>query len=96
MNPRVLLIYSLAKGFGVPLAVLSGSTRMIQRFVNQSETRMHCSPPAIATLSAAEHALSLNASRGDALRFHLAKLRPLPVSPQVEKRNLNRERPRRT
>ena len=74
MSPRVLLICSLAKGFGVPLAVLSGNTRMIQRFKRQSETRMHCSPPAIAMLSAAEHALSLNARRGDALRFHLAKL----------------------
>ena len=48
--------------------------RLVARFERHSETRMHCSPPTMATLHAAEHALTLNRSRGDALRLRLAQL----------------------
>jgi 8-amino-7-oxononanoate synthase len=74
LSPNVLMISSLAKGFGVPLAVLSGSDEMIRRFEAASETRRHCSPPSFAALHAVEHALAENEANGEALRAHLAQL----------------------
>jgi 8-amino-7-oxononanoate synthase len=73
-GPDVLLISSMAKGFGVPMAVLSGSDEMVRRFEVGSETRVHTSPPSIAVVRAAEHALEVNSHRGDVLRFRLAQL----------------------
>lgn len=73
VSPGVIAISSLAKGFGVPLAVLSGSTDFVRRFKAKSRTRVHCSPPTAADIRAAEHALKLNSERGDALRFQLAQ-----------------------
>jgi 8-amino-7-oxononanoate synthase len=70
----VILISSLAKGFGVPVAVLAGSCAMVEHFESRSETRIHSSPPSIAVIRAAEHALALNEERGDTLRLRLAKL----------------------
>ena len=72
-DPDVIVIASLAKGFGVPMAVLASSRTMIDRFEERSETRVHCSPPSIATLHAAEHALNINDQQGDALRLCLAQ-----------------------
>ena len=69
----VIVISSLAKGFGVPMAVMAGSQTMIARFEQRSETRVHCSPPSIATLHAAELALNVNDEQGDALRMRLAQ-----------------------
>ncbi len=43
-GPDVLVVSSLAKGFGVPLAVLAGSSAIIRRFEAKSETRIHNSP----------------------------------------------------
>jgi 8-amino-7-oxononanoate synthase len=63
---------SLAKGLGVPLAVLSGGASMLRRFVAHSQTRVHASPPSAAVLAAARRALALNARHGDALRARLA------------------------
>lgn len=71
-GPDILVGASLAKGFGVPMAVLAGSTEMIRRFETRSVTRVHCSPPSAAVISATEHALAVNHSRGDALRWRLA------------------------
>jgi 8-amino-7-oxononanoate synthase len=65
---------SMAKAFGVPLAVLSGSEEIVERFETESETRTHCSPPSVATVHAAEHALRLNRDRGDAARLRLSCL----------------------
>jgi len=73
-SPHVILGSSLAKGFGVPLAVLSGSERILELFRRRSETLVHSSPPSIASLHAAAHALGINARHGDRLRLHLAKL----------------------
>ncbi|ADJ27293.1 aminotransferase class I/II-fold pyridoxal phosphate-dependent enzyme [Nitrosococcus watsonii] len=70
----VLLVSSLAKGFGVPMAVLAGSHALIRWFKDKSETRTHCSPPSIAIIHAAEHALKVNKSYGDGLRLRLARL----------------------
>jgi 8-amino-7-oxononanoate synthase len=74
LSPNVLMLSSLAKGFGVPLAVLAGSDEMIRRFEHESETRRHCSPPSFAALAAAEHALAENEENGETLRTHLAHL----------------------
>ena len=46
----------------------------MQQYLARSETRVHCSPPSNAHLHAAIAALRINASRGDALRSHLATL----------------------
>jgi 8-amino-7-oxononanoate synthase len=69
----VIVIASLAKGLGVPMAVLAGSHVIVKRFEEQSETRVHCSPPSIAAIHAAEHALHVNAQYGDELRQRLAQ-----------------------
>jgi 8-amino-7-oxononanoate synthase len=67
----VIVVASLAKGFGVPLAVLAGSESAVSRFEATSETRVHCSPPSVAALHAAAHALAMNRTHGDALRARL-------------------------
>lgn len=72
--PELIVGSSLAKGFGVPLAVLAGSKFVISRFENTSATRMHCSPPSVALIHAAEHALEVNKSVGERLRMRLAQL----------------------
>lgn len=73
-GPEVVLISSMAKAFGVPMAVLSGSGEIVERFETHSETRMHCSPPSVASLHAAENALHKNRADGDAIRFRLVQL----------------------
>ena len=70
----ILVISSLVKGFGVPVAVLSGSRAMIELFEAKSKTRVHCSPTSIAVVHAAEHALEVNRTKGDAIRLRLAQL----------------------
>lgn len=70
-GPRIVVGSSLAKGFGAPLAVLAGSAEVIARFRAHSETRVHCSPPSVAAIHAAHHALAVNRVRGDALRSRL-------------------------
>jgi 8-amino-7-oxononanoate synthase len=71
-DERLVLVCSLAKGFGVPLAALSGSQRVVEQFIRRSETRVHCSPPATPEILAALRALALNAHCGDDLRRRLA------------------------
>jgi 8-amino-7-oxononanoate synthase len=73
-GPDVLLVASLAKGFGVPLAVLAGEADALSRFEACSGTRMHASPPSFAHLHAAQRALALNRADGDRLRLSLAGL----------------------
>jgi 8-amino-7-oxononanoate synthase len=73
-SPSIILGSSLAKGFGVPLAVLGGGGELISQFVQGSETRVHSSQPSAAVLHAARHALLVNTARGDAIRRHLAEL----------------------
>ncbi len=71
-GPEVILVSSLAKSFGVPVAVLSGSKAFVQHFQANSKSRVHCSPPSIVTLHAAERALYLNKTEGDIRRHRLA------------------------
>lgn len=73
-DPHALVVSSLAKGFGVPVAVLSGSGTDVERYEERSHTRVHCSPPSVATLHALKHALTVNRERGDQLRLRLARL----------------------
>ncbi|MET0530241.1 MAG: aminotransferase class I/II-fold pyridoxal phosphate-dependent enzyme, partial [Microvirga sp.] len=61
---EIIVVNSLAKAFGVPLAVIAGRAAQIERFKTNSLTRIHCSPPSLAGISAAEHALALNAAEG--------------------------------
>ena len=56
------------------MAVLSGSRKMIQQFQSQSETLVHCSPPSVAALHAALHALRLNHTEGESRRQQLFRL----------------------
>lgn len=72
-GPHILVGSSLAKGFGSPLAVLAGSRDMVEHFRAQSDTRLHCSPPSVAAVLAAGHALAVNRGRGDALRARLTR-----------------------
>jgi 8-amino-7-oxononanoate synthase len=69
----VIVVSSLAKSFGVPVAVLSGSAEFVNRFEARSETRLHCSPPSAAEIHAAQRALTMNERHGERLRAQLAK-----------------------
>jgi 8-amino-7-oxononanoate synthase len=73
-GPDVLVVSSLAKAFGVPIAVMAGSRSAIGEFESSSQTRVHCSPPSIGTIHALEHALDMNARFGDRLRQRLTHL----------------------
>lgn len=72
-SPRLLLLSSLAKSFGVPLASLAGSREAVRMFVQQSETLVYSSPPSVAAIRAAEAALSINREQGEQLRTQLAE-----------------------
>jgi 8-amino-7-oxononanoate synthase len=73
-GPHIVVGSSLAKGFGAPLAALSGSRALIERFREHSEARIHCSPPSVATIRAAQQALRLNRRHGETLRRRLLDL----------------------
>lgn len=70
---EVIVVNSLAKAFGVPMAMLAGSMAFVNAFESHSQTRLHCSPPSAAEIHAAQHALTLNESQGDQLRLQLAE-----------------------
>lgn len=73
-SSAVIVGSSLAKGFGAPMAVLAGGASIIRRFEELSETYVHCSPPSLAVLRAAERALAENRTHGERLRLHVAQL----------------------
>lgn len=73
-GPEVLAFSSLAKAFGVPVAVLAGGAAWIHRFAEQSLTRTYCSPPSVPVLRAAEHALICNQKFGETRRATLLAL----------------------
>jgi 8-amino-7-oxononanoate synthase len=70
---RLVIVSSLAKAFGAPLAALAGSEAIVSAFERDSATRVHCSPPSVAAVAAAGLALGVNSRRGDALRLRLAQ-----------------------
>jgi len=71
---RLVMGSSLAKAFGVPVAVLAGSAFLVEEFERRSACRVHCSPPSVAVIAAAARALQINRHCGDALRFRMAQL----------------------
>lgn len=73
-DARIVLICSLAKAFGVPMAFLAGTRTLVDRFERVSETRVHCSPVSAPVLHAAEQALAFNQHGGDRARNALAQL----------------------
>ncbi|SEF80717.1 8-amino-7-oxononanoate synthase [Nitrosomonas ureae] len=72
-GPDIVVGSSLAKGFGVPVAVLASSNKLVKRFKTTSDTRVHGSPPSIAVIHAAAHALKVNEFYGNVLRHRLAQ-----------------------
>ena len=70
---NVIVISSLAKGLGVPVAVISASQKWIERFENKSLTRMNFSPVSNAHLSATVNAIKLNEKKGESARRQLYK-----------------------
>jgi 8-amino-7-oxononanoate synthase len=70
----VVVISSLAKAFGAPVAALASSRETVREFVARSETRVHTSPPSLANVAAAARALSWNQVHGDRTRQRLARL----------------------
>ena len=56
-----------------PIAALSGSAEMVEQFKAASQTRVHCSPPSVAHIHAARHALDLNDQVGDTARQRLVE-----------------------
>lgn len=67
----IISITSLAKAFGVPMAVLSGPAPFLSAFAQKSETRVSSSPVSMVHLLAALNALSINQRVGDARRTRL-------------------------
>ena len=72
-DDRLLMVSSLAKAFGAPLAALAGSDAIVTAFERHSDTRVHCSPPSSAAIAAARVALDVNGLCGDGLRLRLAQ-----------------------
>ncbi|WP_052732963.1 aminotransferase class I/II-fold pyridoxal phosphate-dependent enzyme [Hymenobacter terrenus] len=71
MAPEVLSIISLAKGLGVPVAVLAGRAARLAQFRRRSETRVHTSPVSAWHAWAAAAALRHDARHGEAARARL-------------------------
>lgn len=72
-DPRIVVVSSLAKALGVPVAMLGGSRAAVEEFHENSATLVHCSPPSAAAIAAAQRALQLNGELGDALRRRLVE-----------------------
>ena len=70
-GPELIVGSSMAKGFGVPLGILTGNSRVISQFNSQGSTQVHCSPPSAALISAATQALAINREQGERLRNRL-------------------------
>src|SRR5262249_43360720 len=71
---RVVVVSSLAKGFGVPLAVVGGPNSVIATLERSGEHQVHSSPPTVPELHAAYRALRINERWGERLRARLMGL----------------------
>ena len=69
----IVVVASLAKAFGAPLAVVAGDEALVARLARPEGTRVHSSPPTAADLAAARRALRVTAYDGDARRRWLAQ-----------------------
>lgn len=84
----IVVVNSLAKGFGAPVAVLAGGNKFVRRFEDESDARVHCSPPSAAAIGAATRALDVNEIKGDELRDRLMQ-RVLRFRSQLKSKGLD-------
>ena len=70
----VVVIASLSKALGVPVAVVAGQGEVIARLMAQSSAFFHNSQPTPPVLAAALTALEVSANEGDQLRANLLTL----------------------
>lgn len=68
----VVVVASLAKAFGVPLAVLVGTSTLMSSLADRSEMRVHTSAPSAPLIRATRSALALAALQGARSRRALA------------------------
>ncbi len=68
---RLVVVASMAKAFGAPLAFVAGAEAVVARFRERGSARVHSSPPSAADVASAARALEINAASGDALRARL-------------------------
>jgi 8-amino-7-oxononanoate synthase len=71
-HPGIVVVSSLAKAFGVPMAMIGGARPLMNEFRENSASLVHSSPPSAASIAAALHALEMNGHWGDSLRRRLA------------------------
>jgi 8-amino-7-oxononanoate synthase len=67
-STTIITMVSLAKGFGAPLSVISGTRTFIKSFEQHSQTRVNSSPVSLAHLQAAMNAFHINQLEGDTRR----------------------------
>lgn len=72
-GPEILTITSLAKGLGVPVAVLAGRAARLTQFRRRAETWVHTSPVSAWHAWAAAAALHHDARHGEATRRRLGQ-----------------------
>jgi 8-amino-7-oxononanoate synthase len=70
----VVVVASLAKAFGVPVAVIAGPFQRIHQFERRSFTRIHSSPVSAAMMASVRSAAQINRLHGEWLRRRLARL----------------------
>jgi len=70
---EVIIVSSLAKALGVPVAMIGGSRSIVDRLRSSGLMRKHASPPSVAVISAGIQALEANRRDGDRLRNKLAR-----------------------
>lgn len=68
---NTITIVSLAKAFGVPMAVISGRKTFLKAFVHNSETRVSSSPVSNAHIAAGLQAVGINQILGNEKRKQL-------------------------
>jgi len=72
-NANIITVVSLAKAFGVPMAVISGSAKFISALERNSKIRESSSPVSFADLSAVNNVIILNNTCGDYRRRKLLR-----------------------
>jgi 8-amino-7-oxononanoate synthase len=69
--PNVIVVASMAKAFGAPVAVVGGPAEILKAGRPYGPTFAHSSPPSVPALLAAGRALQINDRLGDVLRGRL-------------------------
>lgn len=72
LRGHVVVVASMAKAFGAPVAVAAGPRWAVDRLRQRGPSREHSGPASAAAVAAGLRALAVNAARGDALRARLA------------------------